>query len=431
MTRRRRLALQGLGALGLAAVAVPAVVLGLGGGLQVPAAPVTQGRFVRRVVAEGILKAVEATPLVAPLEAEGSLKIVWLVPDGSRVRKDDVVVRFDPTEFEKKLADSESDRATARSKLAGARASSLGELRNLERDADLARRELELADRFEAKDPAIFSRQQIIESEIDRELASVRADNARNVRAVKEKLSEVSADLIEIERRKAELGIAHARKALTAVEIRAPHDGIVVYKRDRRQTPPKIGDTVWSGEALGEMPQPDVLEAEVFVLEADAGGLAAGQAAEVVVEARAGATYRATVKSVDRLARPRVPWIPVQYFRATLKLERTDPQAMKPGQRVVATLVLDEREAALTVPRSAVFDKDGKKVVYRRQGRRFEPVEVEAGPVAVGRMVVEKGLSEGDWVALQDPTRPVEEQEPGSVPVEASAPGGAAAGGAR
>lgn len=430
MTRRRRLALQGLGALGLAALAVPAAVLGLGGGPQVPVAPVTQGRFVRRVVAEGVLKAVEATPLVAPLEAEGSLKIAWLVPDGSRVRKDEVVVRFDPTELAKKLADSESDRATADSKLAGARASSQAELRNLERDAELARRELELAGRFEAKDPVIFSKQQIIESEIDRELASVRVDNARSVRAVKGKLSEVSADLIEIERRKAELGIAHARKALTAVEIRAPHDGIVVYKRDWRQTLPKVGDTVWSGEPLGEMPQPDVLEAEVFVLEADAGGLAAGQAAEVVVEASPGTTYRAKVKSVDRLARPRVPWIPVQYFRATLELERTEPQAMKPGQRVVATLMLDEREAALTVPRSAVFDKDGKKLVYRREGRRFQPVEVEAGPVAVGRMVVEKGLAEGDWVALQDPTRPVEEGEAGSALREAlSAPG--RAGGAR
>lgn len=431
MTRRWRFALRGLGAVGLVALGVPAALLGLGGGPEIPVAPVTKARFVRRVVAEGVLKAVAATPLAAPHEAEGSMKIAWLVPDGSRVRKDDVVVRFDPTDLEKKLADSESDRATAESRLAGARASSQGELRNLERDAELARRELELAGRFEAKDPVIFSKQQIIESEIDQELASVRVDSARKVRAVKEKLSEVSADLIGIERRKAELAIAHARKALTAVEICAPHDGIVVYKRDWRQTLPKVGDTVWSGEPLGEMPQPDVLEAEVFVLEADAGGLAAGQAAEVVVEASPGTTYRAKVKSVDRLARPRVPWIPVQYFRATLELERQDAEAMKPGQRIVATLVLDEREGALTVPRSAVFDKDGKKVVYRREGRRFQPIEIEAGPVALGRMVVEKGVSEGDLVALQDPTRPLEEPASGSAPGEAAAPGRPAAAGMR
>lgn len=428
MTRRKTLALRSLGAIGLVAIAAPVAWLGLGRRPQVPVAVAEKGRFVRKVVAEGVLKAAEATPLVAPLEAEGGLKIAWLLADGSRVRQGDLVVRFDPTELEKQLADSESDRAAAESKIAGARAASEGELENLGRDERLARQELDLADRFEAKDPLIFSKREIIESEVDRDLASVRLDHAEKVREEKERLSKVGRDLLEIERRKAELGIAHARKALSSLEIRAPHDGVVVYRRDWRQTLPKIGDTVWSGEALGEMPRPDVLEAEVFVLEADAGGLAPGQPAEVEVDSAPGTIYRAKVKNVDRLARPRVPWIPVQYFRATIELEKTDPRTMKPGQRVVATLVLDERESALTVPRSAVFEKDGKKIVYRREGRGFEPVEIVPGPVALGRIVIEKGISEGDWVALQDPTRPLEEAAAGPASLEAASPGRPAGG---
>ncbi len=429
MTRRRRLTLQGLGALGVLAVAAPLAWVGFGVGPEVPVAKVGRGPFVRKITAEGNLKAVDATPLIAPMEAEGQMKIAWLVPDGSRVKEDDVVVRFDPTEMEKQLADGESDRATAESKIEGARASSEGDLENLARDADLARRELEVAGEFEAKDPLIFSRSQIIESEIDRDLASRRVGNADQVREIKTGLSRVGVGLLEIEKRKADLKIRQALKALDALEIRAPHDGIVVYKREWRPTLPKVGDTVWSGFPLGEMPRPEAMEAEVFVLEADAGGLTVGKAAELVVDSRTAHAWRAKVKGVDKLARPRVPWIPVQYFRATLELERTDPEAMKPGQRVSATLLLDERPDALTVPRSAVFEKDGKKVVYRRDGNRFVPVEIETGPMALGRFVVEKGLAEGDRVALQDPTRPVGEEPAGTGGAKPAVPARPAAGG--
>ena len=138
----------------------------------------------------------------------------------------------------------------------------------------------------------------------------------------------------------------------------------------------------------------------------DAGGLAVGVPARVVVESRPDRDFAATVDAVDALAKPRVSWVPVQYFGVTLALERTDPGVMKPGQRVRAVLTLDGRKDAIAVPREAVFEKDGKKIVHRRSGWGFEPVEVVLGPVAIGRVVIDKGLSPGDVVALRDPERP-------------------------
>ena len=59
-------------------------------------------------------------------------------------------------------------------------------------------------------------------------------------------------------------------------------------------------------------------KAEVFVLEADAGSLAVGLAAEVVVEAQPGRTWAAKVQRIDTLAQPRHPEVPVHYFGVTL-----------------------------------------------------------------------------------------------------------------
>jgi multidrug efflux pump subunit AcrA (membrane-fusion protein) len=372
---------------------------------DVPVIPVRRGPFLRKVVAEGNLAPVKATPVNAPFEAQDSLKIEWLVPDGTRVRNGDVVIRFDPSDMVKNLADGRADEATAESRVQGKRFESQGVIRNLDRDADLARLDLDHARQFQSKDTEIFSRAEIIQSSIDGELASERMGNAQAVRGIREKLDKVDLDLLEIERRKALLKIDQAQKGLRAIEVRAPHDGILVYKRNW-QGIPKVGDQVWPGMPLAEIPRLDAMEAQVYVLEADAGGLAVNRPATFILEGAPDRTYRAVVKSVSALAKPRAGWSPVQYFDVALTIEHTDPAVMKPGQRVQATLVLDDRKDVLTVPHGSVFERDGRKIVYRLNGWHFEPVEVTLGPTALGAAVVEKGIEEGDQIALRDPTIP-------------------------
>ena len=403
------------GAAVLAAIlALAALVLRpFGGGGDVPTLVVARGPFGREVVAEGNLDAAEATPVTAPLDAQEALKVAWLVPDGTRVKSGDVVVRFDPADMERALRDGEADRTSADSRITGLKADSGGVIRNLERDAAMAREELEAADRYKIEDPDVFSRQEIIRGEIDRNLATRRIESSDKVRTIRQGAVKVDLALLDIERRKAGITIERATKGLEALEIRAPHDGILIYQRDWRGDITKVGDTVWPGEPLALIPDLATMEAKVFVLEADAGGLAKGLEASVVVEAHPGRAYPATIKKVDTLAKRRTGWIPVQYFGTTLSLA-TDPDVMKPGQRVRATLRLDAKPDALSVPRNAVFEKDGKKIVYKRSGGTFAPVEVTLGPAAVGRVVVESGLEAGDEIALRDPTANPDQEAPSS-----------------
>ena len=376
-----------------------------------PTLVVSKAVFERRVVAEGNLEAAEATPVTAPLTAQGQLKVAWVVADGTPVKRGDVVVRFDPREMERSLRDGESDRSAADSRITGTRADTGGAIRNLERDAALAREELSGADRYKTDDPEVFSRQEIIRSEIDRTLATQRIATSDAVRSIRQDVANVDLDLLGIERRKAGIAIDRASKGLLSLEIRAPHDGILVYKRDWRGEITKVGDTLWAGQPVGEIPKLATMQARVYVLEADAGGLAGGVPATVVVEAHPAIEYAAKIKKVDTLAKRRTGWIPVQYFGATLELQRTDPAVMKPGQRVRAVLALDRRPDAISVPRNAIFEKDGKKIVYKRAGAEFTPVAVTLGPAAVGRVVVEGGLAAGDEIALRDPTAIVGDDE--------------------
>lgn len=391
--------------LGVAALAAAAIPWVAAGPAPLPTYTVQRQDFERRVVADGHLSAVKATPLAPDPTIRAPLRIAWMVPDGSRVSAGDPVVRFDATEMESRLEDARLELTKTELKMGKEGVQSESEIANLRRDEKLAALELESSEQFQKKDELIYSRQEIIEAEIDRALTVHKREHAEQLREAREEMSVAELEILRIEKRRAREKIEEAEHQLTSLEIVAPHDGLVVFERDWRGNLPRVGDQVFGGNTLAEIPDLSEMQAEVYVLEADAGGLEVGKPAQIRLEAHPEKIFAAVVERVDALAKPRLRESPVQYFSVTLDLEQTDSERMKPGQRVRATLLLERREDVLVVPRQAVFEREGRKVVFRKDGDEFEPVEVTLGAIGLGRVVVESGLSEGDVVTLADPGR--------------------------
>ena len=51
-----------------------------------------------------------------------------------------------------------------------------------------------------------------------------------------------------------------------------------------------------------------------------------------------------------------------------------------------------------------MFEEDGERIVYRREGGRYLPVPVTVGRQSISRVVVAGGLEAGDRIALRDPS---------------------------
>jgi HlyD family secretion protein len=418
-----------LTALGLAVVlaVVGAGVHALAGlsSPRVPTMSVTAAPFRVRVVAEGNLSAVRSTPLVAPVNTGMAFTLAWLVDDGTLVEEGDIVARFDASQLEKDREDGLSDRMISDHRISTARTNREVTIGNLDREAGVSEQELEVAREFQTTDDLGYSKMEIIESQIDTELAESRADHARKSREIQGELSDAEMALLAIDRRKAEIKVQQAIDGLAALEVRAPHSGIVMLERDWRGNPVRVGDMVWPGRPLGSIPDLDEMQAEVYVLEADAGDLSASQEATVWIEASPDVAHPARVKSVDPMAGRRNRQVPVQYFRTVLELDRTDRGTMKPGSRIRSEIILADLDDAITVPRQAVCSIEGASVVYRWRRGAFEPVVIELGPAALGRVVVESGLAEGDVIALRDPTATdASDRVDGAKPSAPELPGG-------
>lgn len=402
MTRR---ALPWLAALLLAAACTPTDE----GPGEVPTfevgAPAT---FVREVRAEGLLRAVEATPVIAPPDANEPMKIAWLAEDGVAVAAGDVVVRFDPTDMQRRLADSKDDVTLDERQIGKVSIESTATKNRRDRTAKLSVHEAAVARDLKVDDERILSRNEIAENTIDLELAEAKVAHARGVQAVERAVASNQVELHRIARDQHERSVAHAEQGLKRLEIAAPAAGVFVLGRDWRGGTIRVGDTTWPGQQIAELPVISRLEAEVFVLEADAGDLAAGLPADIVIDAQPDVVWKGSVGKVDTLAKPKHPEVPVHYFGVKLALAETDPQRMRVGQRVRATIRI-ERPDVIVVPRQAVFDEGGLSIVYRERAGGFDPVEVKLGAASAGRVVITSGLQPGDRIALRDPSRAASE----------------------
>lgn len=401
MTRRRIAALAAVAAAALVALLAAVRWRSAPG---IPTLVVTEAPFRRQVTADGELRAVKSTPVNAPVRMRRPVRVATLLDNGTRVKKDDVLVTFDPTDFEGEMREGNAALGTARNNIDRQDMLAAAVGRNLTLDAAQAQREYDAARQFASKDPEIFSRFVVIESQIDQDLALERRDNAETTKTTRAQQAAADRQIAEIESRVATIKIDGAKEGLDALVIRAPHDGVFILKPNPWDGElVKVGQTVWRGMPIGELPDLSSMEAEIFVLEADAGGLKAGVPVSLVVESDPRRSHKGKIKSVEPLARPRTRGVPVQFFSAVVEIASTDPAVMKPGARVRATLELDAREKAIAIPRNALFERKGKRVVFRRDGGRFVAVEVTPGAASPGKVIVEKGLKPGDVIALADP----------------------------
>jgi HlyD family secretion protein len=371
--------------------------------VAVPTYQVVRRDFSQRVIAEGFIAASEVTQVVIPSQVRHGGRILWMAEDGSEIEEGQVVMSLDHYDLEQRLDKelAELGRTEVERRRTAVQGRSSVETATTRKD--LAGLELGHAERFRRSDDALFSRSDIIQSQIDEEVARARQGRATELESIEGDRARAQVEVVEVRRRKAGLEVDLARSALAALELRAPKRGILLWSRDWRGEKPQIGEQVFSRQVVGEIPDFSALEADVFVLEADAAGVATGKAAEVTIDAHPERVYRARVSRVDPVAKRRFRGSPVQYVGVTLTLDEIDPTIAKPGQRVTAALLLDHEPNALVVPRQSLFPGEDGYFVYVAEGGEFTPRQVDVRTVAPGLAVLEGGLAEGDVVALGEP----------------------------
>jgi membrane fusion protein (multidrug efflux system) len=198
-----------------------------------------------------------------------------------------------------------------------------------------------------------------------------------------------------------------ARLQLEYTRILAPVDGIIAERSV------KVGNMMQANQNVFRIVGMDPLQAVLNVPERQLGILKSGQAVDLEADALPGKKFGGTILRIAPVVDSSSGT-----FRVTTQFhDKTG--LLKPGMFARIDIVYDHRDAALTIPRSALIEEDGETAVFVVEKELIAKatatatknvlggIDVKSGPSTSGeslvahRRLVKIGYSDGDRVEIR------------------------------
>jgi HlyD family secretion protein len=381
---------------------------------DVPTVDVTKGEFVDYLQVRGEIRPAKSIVLAAPMQA-GELQIVKLAKNGGAVKVGDVLVEFDGTSLRQRMQEKQSELKQSDAEIAQVQAQQRITLQQDDTAVMRAKYELDRAKLDLGKRDLV--------SQLEYEQAKLAvADAEQKWKEAQQKATSdrtgADADVMAKRRKrdKAQFDLDRAVQGLSALVIKAPAEGVVNIMPNYRsgsmfgsEVEFREGDRAWAGAQVVELPDLSSIHLEAHLDESDRGRLRVGQVATVKIEAVPGKDFAATVDLISVLAKVDFSqgWPPPKNFDLGLVLKEPDPK-IRPGMTATARIGIERVPGVLIAPSEAVFQHDGRPVVYRLNGSMFDERRIEISRRGREQVAIASGVATGDKLATRRP-------EPGEI----------------
>ena len=370
-----------------------------------PSAPAREGDFLVLIRCRGELKAGRSVQVYTPMVP--NLRIAWLAPPGEFVKQGDVIVKFDSSSATEQLMQKEAQLRQAQATLDQAVAQARITAEQDKTDLADAQFTVERA-RLEASKQEIVSRIQGEESKIDYGVAQQKlkvqeATVALHAASDKSKIASLTR-----QRDQAQSDVDITKSRIAQMQLSAPISGFLTFESNYSQgwmnaKPFKVGDNVFSGMVLAEMPDLSTLQFDAKVEEIDRGRITVGQDVHIRIDSLPELTVNAKLDQVSLLAEVSNEFPPVRSFRAYAHIARPDPR-FRPGMNGGLDIVINRIPKAISIPAKALFTRAGKPIVYLASNGDYRPTEVEVLARNPDEIAI-KGIPPGSAVTLVDPEK--------------------------
>lgn len=375
---------------------------------DLPTATIARGEFLVTHYEGGELKSAGGEIVQSP-RIGGRLKIVDLFPEGEKVAVGDLLLQFDPAEFEREMLDREGQLEQAQSDFAKAKAQRVQRLSDIKRTIQRQEAEHQLA--------VLNQERTKFASSIDQEQGQINLQSAvramevaRQESTAQEEVNHVDLDNFDDRIRRRQERYDQARRNYERTSVYANKPGIVVYRKIWKpgsdgESKVTVGDQVWGGTPLLHIPDLDHMQVHCLIGEMDIERIRVGQRAYIRLEAFPGPVFSGVLTDLAPMASPQPGAPDIRVFELTIDIEGQDDR-LKPGMSAEVEIILESVPDVLAIPLTALFNRQDGYAVFRFADGEFAEVAVELGQKNAIAAVVTSGLAEGDLVALKAPTAP-------------------------
>lgn len=339
-------------------------------------------------------------------------RVAWIgIEKGDQVREGQILVRLEDTEFRAQHRQAQASLAVAEARLreleAGSRPQEIAAARAAVDESEAnyrdARSDFERIENLH--EAGIASPQQLEDARRAFDVAQAQLESTRKNTELVElgpRLEQIDYARAEVAQRQA--AVDYAQTMLDATRIRSPINGTVL---DRLVERGGMVTTMFAGErgaqsAVASLADLNDLQVELDISQDDFARLEMNQKAVVVADAYPDREYegelvemapeanrqKATVQVKVQVLKPDEYLRPEMNARASFVAERKPGASENPAPRVF-------------VPRSAVIDRDGGRVVYVVKGSRVEMKTVRPGRVSSAGLEILNGLTGTETVVVK------------------------------
>jgi multidrug efflux pump subunit AcrA (membrane-fusion protein) len=370
--------------------------------VTLPMAPARKGDFLVIIRSRGELHASHSVQVYAPVVPQ--LRIAWLAPSGETIKEGDMMIKFDSSSSQQQLAQKEATLRQAQASLDQAVAQARITADQDKSDLADAQFNVEKA-KLEVSKQEIVGQIQAEESKVDLAVAEQHLKMEEATVALHGASDVAKRASLTRQRDAAQNDVDLTKERIKQMEIRAPITGFLTFSTNYTQgfmdaKPFKVGDNVFAGMALAEIPDLNTLQLEGKIEETDRGRIAVDLDCKVHIDSLPELDLKAKVGSISPMAEQSNEFPRTRSFKAWASLQHPDPR-LRPGMNGGIDIIINKIPNAISIPAKALFTRAGKPVVYMAHGNSYQPVQVEVLARNPDEVAV-SGIPAGSMVALVD-----------------------------
>ncbi|MEW6735910.1 MAG: efflux RND transporter periplasmic adaptor subunit, partial [Acidobacteriota bacterium] len=326
-------------------------------------------------------------------------QIVNMVSEGKNVKKGETLISFDAQRLMEDLQKYQNDLDQATKELEKTKVQIDLEQQNLAAKLAAAENNYEKLKLRQGSTPDVVAVREIKLDEIALEQAKREYEKLIERIEWHKRSSEATYNIIASKKARAQNQVSQIQQGLESFQAKADRDGVVIYKQKWNREKFQVGENVYSGQPVLEIPDLNTLLAEAYIPEVDIGKVKVGQRAEVAVDAMPGKTYTGTVKSIGTLVRAKAWDIPNKILEVQITLDQLNITTMRPAMSIKAKLETRTISNCIAVPLKAVRTTAAGTMVKIKTDAGWQEHPIKLGESNGNDVIIIDGLKPGDRIA--------------------------------
>ena len=364
----------------------------------IPTYQVNTQEFAIEITATGEIEAAESQKIITP--GRRPMMLSWLAEENTYVNEGDIIARFDAERITRDKNEEEFAVRKLQQDIINSQAAQTQEKQDIKSEQSFVEEEFAFVDRFAIDDLRIYSQLDIIDTLQNRDFLEAK-DSFLSWKEDSVLAQHDSAmSVLDIQQQGHQSKLQQYLNALKQLEVKAPYSGLLVYVKDRRGEKPSVGNTVFPGSPIAEIPNLENIQARLYVLANDAIDLAEGQRVDVQLDAFPNKSFSGQLTSVAAFPRAIKRGNPIKYYELTASIDEQDTRILKPGRKLSATISVTKPMNAIAVPLQSISYEQEQSFVYLQKGNEFMLQPVTTGRKNLYFIEITSGLTLKDEIAL-------------------------------